>query len=403
MNPSSPRAPRRAQDRPAPRRHDGADRADTGGDRRRSGARADGPGVGTPTVVSVGDSYISGEGGRWAGNTNGSSINTDALGSTAYYDNARTRRDDQPLSPLQGGRDHHRRRHQQQEPRLLGREDVDRHRRDGDFKPGLDFYNGSAGQGQALMLQNFAATHNVKMVNLSIGGNNFNFASIVQTCVDRLADLADVVEGLLQRRLIGDAQLHVGERQRARRRAIKNAILNITTAMTNAGYSASQYAIVVQDYMSPLPTGSGIRYGGVGLHASEHRRLRILERRRQLGQQLGAADDQQLGQERRRADRSLEHEDHGAPVDVQRAPAVREHGRPARGAGPRRLDRRRRGRPDRVDRADPHALDGLRRRTTSRSRCTPTTGASGRCATACARPTTAARRAAGRAPARPTA
>ena len=26
------------------------------------------------------------------------------------------------------------------------------------------------------MLQNFAATHNVKMVTLSIGGNNFNFA-----------------------------------------------------------------------------------------------------------------------------------------------------------------------------------------------------------------------------------
>ena len=51
-------------------------------------AAADGPGVGTPTVVSVGDSYISGEGGRWAGNTNQSSSKTDALGSTAYYDNA---------------------------------------------------------------------------------------------------------------------------------------------------------------------------------------------------------------------------------------------------------------------------------------------------------------------------
>ena len=34
------------------------------------------------------------------------------------------------------------------------------------------------------MLQNFAATHNVKLVALSIGGNNFNFASIVQTCVE---------------------------------------------------------------------------------------------------------------------------------------------------------------------------------------------------------------------------
>src|SRR5512141_1120756 len=49
-------------------------------------ALADGPGVGTPTVVSVGDSAISGEAGRWAGNTNGSPSNVDALGSTAYYD-----------------------------------------------------------------------------------------------------------------------------------------------------------------------------------------------------------------------------------------------------------------------------------------------------------------------------
>ena len=51
-------------------------------------AHADGPGVGTPWVVSVGDSAISGEAGRWAGNTNGSSGNVDALGPTAYYDNA---------------------------------------------------------------------------------------------------------------------------------------------------------------------------------------------------------------------------------------------------------------------------------------------------------------------------
>ena len=49
-------------------------------------ALADGPGVGTPAVVSIGDSAISGEAGRWAGNTNGSPSNVDALGPTAYYD-----------------------------------------------------------------------------------------------------------------------------------------------------------------------------------------------------------------------------------------------------------------------------------------------------------------------------
>src|SRR5437870_12726721 len=49
-------------------------------------AHADGPGVGTPNVVTVGDSYISGEAGRWAGNASSESY-VDALGSTAYYDN----------------------------------------------------------------------------------------------------------------------------------------------------------------------------------------------------------------------------------------------------------------------------------------------------------------------------
>ena len=34
--------------------------------------------------------------------------------------------------------------------------------------------------------------------------------------------------------------------------------------MTNAGYSTSQYTIVVQDYPSPLPGGSGFRYGESG-------------------------------------------------------------------------------------------------------------------------------------------
>ena len=43
-------------------------------------AQADGPGVGPGWVVTVGDSYISGEAGRWAGNTNKSSSIIDAQG-----------------------------------------------------------------------------------------------------------------------------------------------------------------------------------------------------------------------------------------------------------------------------------------------------------------------------------
>src|SRR3954467_3804668 len=49
-------------------------------------AAADGPGVGTPALVTLGDSAISGEAGRWAGNTNGDSARVDALGPTAYWE-----------------------------------------------------------------------------------------------------------------------------------------------------------------------------------------------------------------------------------------------------------------------------------------------------------------------------
>ena len=225
-------------------------------------AMADGPGVGTPTVVSVGDSYISGEAGRWAGNTNGSSNNTDALGSTAYYDNAsntgevinRCHRSKAAEIIIGGGIN---------SKNLACSGATTSTTTGSDFKPGLDFYNGSAGQGQALMLQNFAATNNVKMINLSIGGNDFNFASIVQSCVqdwllspswwrDYCNDDSSVTANFTTANINAKTAL------------IKNAILNINSAMANAGYSSSQFSIVVQDYPSPLPTSSGFRYGESG-------------------------------------------------------------------------------------------------------------------------------------------
>src|SRR3954451_13502460 len=225
-------------------------------------ARADGPGVGTPWVASVGDSYISGEAGRWAGSTNNSSSQVDALGSSAYYDNASNTAE--------------------QIPNCHRSKSAEVHIGDGvngmhfacsgaetatvdgsDFKPGLDFYVNGSKQGQALMLQGFAAGHNVKMVSLSIGGHDFNLASVVQTCVqdwllspswwkDYCNDDSSVTANFTAANVAT---------QRAK---IKSAILNVHTAMVNAGYSDSQYAITVQDYESPLPNGSGFRYGESG-------------------------------------------------------------------------------------------------------------------------------------------
>jgi hypothetical protein len=137
----------------------------------------------TDWAVSLGDSYISGEAGRWAGNTNQSSSEIDALGPTAYYDAGtaeaipgchRSKSAEVYIGTINGLNLACSGATSATQPYSSGN----------DFKPGLDFYNDGSGHlGQALMLQQFAASHHVTMLVVSIGGNDFNFASIVQSCV----------------------------------------------------------------------------------------------------------------------------------------------------------------------------------------------------------------------------
>jgi hypothetical protein len=226
-------------------------------------AQADGPGSGTPYVVSVGDSYISGEAGRWAGSSNDSSSRADALGSTAYFDNAsntgeqinRCHRSKSAEVYIGGG---------VQGLNLACSGARTATSDSSDFKPGLDFYDNGAGkQGQAKMLQQFAATHNVTMVTVSIGGNDFNFASVVQSCVtdflaspswwkDYCKDDSSVVANFTTANVA------------AVKTRIANAYLNIRTAMRNAGYADSSWTLLVQNYPSPVPNGSGFRYSESG-------------------------------------------------------------------------------------------------------------------------------------------
>jgi hypothetical protein len=221
-------------------------------------ARADGPGVGAPALVALGDSAISGEAGRWAGNTNGSSSRVDALGSTAYHD----------IAGAEAIRGCHR------------SKAAEVHIGDGvpsanlacsgartstnaggsDFKPGIDFYSDASGRkGQALALQQYAATHNVRAVALLIGANNYGFADIVQACVtDWLTspswwpNYCNDDSGIRSR--------FTAARVATETANVRGAILNVRKAMLNAGYADSQYTILAQTYSSPIPRGSGFRY-----------------------------------------------------------------------------------------------------------------------------------------------
>jgi hypothetical protein len=228
-----------------------------------SPARADGPGEGTPWVVTLGDSYISGEAGRWAGNTNESSSKIDALGSTAYYDNSAhtaelipgCHRSQSAEAYIGGGVNG--------ENLACSGAKTSSFTSEGVFKPGLDFYNSGGHEGQALMLEKFAKTHNVKLVPISIGGNNFNFASIVQTCIEDFLLTPEWWPAYCSEEE-SVTNNFTPSNVATQQAAIKGAILNVAKAMTNAGYTSGQYTVLVQNYPSPIPSGAGFRYAQKG-------------------------------------------------------------------------------------------------------------------------------------------
>src|SRR5918995_4043611 len=227
-------------------------------------ALADGPGVGTPAVVTLGDSAISGEAGRWAGNTNQSSSKADALGSTAYWDT--------PTGEAIRGC------HRSKAAQFRIGDGVKslnlacsgaRTSTGGtgsgqDFKPGIDFYSDTSGRkGQALMLQEYAANNNVKAVVLMIGANNYGFAAIVERCVTNWATSPSWWKNYCS----DDSDMtsrFTATRQQQETDNVRDAFLRVRQAMTTAGYDASQYTIIAQTYWTPIPRASGFRYGETG-------------------------------------------------------------------------------------------------------------------------------------------
>src|SRR4051794_40213783 len=225
-------------------------------------ARAAGP----PTVISLGDSAISGEAGRWAGNTNQSSSKTDALGPTAYWDTSsgeaiagchRSKAAEVHIGDgvtsvnmaCSGARTY-------------------THFDDGGatFKPGIDFYNSGGYKGQAQALQEYASmpTHdNIKAVVVLIGANDYGFADIVQACVTDWLTSPSWWKNYCQ----DDSSIasrFTPANINAVTNAVKGAFQRVRQAMDNAHYDPAQYEILAQTYSAPLPLSSGFRYGETG-------------------------------------------------------------------------------------------------------------------------------------------
>ncbi len=210
-------------------------------------------------VVTVGDSYISGEGARWAGNTSGRARAVDVLGPDAYFDQSDREREPGCHRAIESIAT-------VDLPAVLGKNlscsgattrssgGVDER-----FKPGLDFFRDREDNvGQALALERFARTHDVGHVVVSIGGNDFGFGPITSRCAigflgltagrSPCSDDPDVTSAF------GPAKA------RAVTRDISGALARITSAMRGAGYADSDYTMVVLTYPSPLPDSSRMRY-----------------------------------------------------------------------------------------------------------------------------------------------
>ena len=197
------------------------------------------------------------------------------------------------------------------------------------------------------------------MVSVSIGGNDFKFADVVQSCVVDFLTSPTWLKDYCYDDSSVKANFTAANVAAVRAR-IATALRNVSTAMRNAGYADSQWTLLVQTYPSPIPRGSGFRYaesgygrqstGGCGFWNKDadwanDTALPTINRA-----VFGAVADTGLANVRTLNLSSA----------LQRPPALREHRRSLRGEGRRQLAHPGRRRQDRVGQPDPHRLDLLR-------------------------------------------
>ncbi|MFF8598364.1 GDSL-type esterase/lipase family protein [Streptomyces sp. NPDC015232] len=215
------------------------------------------PGSGPTAVVTMGDSYISGEAGRWQGNsltTSGSRSGTDRAWTGSTYDPSRVygsteangchRSDSAEVNSAGALTD---------ERINLACSGATTQNVFRSVSGGVS-YKGEAPQADRLAA--VAASRDVKLIALSIGGNDLGFADIISTCAtdyivwysychdDQQAAVDAKIDGVMA---------NVGK-----------AVDEIRAVMSGAGYSASDYRIVLQSYPSPIPRAAENRYAESG-------------------------------------------------------------------------------------------------------------------------------------------
>ena len=220
------------------------------------------PGSATTAIVSLGDSFISGEGGRWMGN------GSEALGTRSGTDRAAF-----DCGWAGCAYDPH---------RVYGAsEDDGCHRSDVapirsapvavDEKANLacsgaqtvNIWRAAAGgeshfgePPQADRLAALARRDDVRLVVLTVGANDVGFGGLVADCA--LAWARSSPEDPIY--CHGGAQAEIEATLPAMVAGLKKALGQVRAAMASAGYRRADYRLVAMGYASPFPAGRWVRY-----------------------------------------------------------------------------------------------------------------------------------------------
>ncbi|WP_338674338.1 GDSL-type esterase/lipase family protein [Streptomyces sp. SCSIO 30461] len=208
-------------------------------------------------VVSMGDSFISGEAGRWQGNSNtqsGSRSGTDRAYSGGGYDPAKIYG-----STYASGCD---RSDSAEVLSATGIADVAINLACSGATTDHVFRAVNGGESlkgespQADRLAAVAAQYRVELIALSIGGNDLGFSDVITNCVEDYTILYSYCHD--------DQGKKVDDRMDSAMAGIAKSVQEIRAVMSSTGYSTGDYRIVLQSAPSPIPRSSENRYSQSG-------------------------------------------------------------------------------------------------------------------------------------------
>jgi lysophospholipase L1-like esterase len=209
-------------------------------------------------VVTLGDSYISGEAGRWKGNsttTSGDSAGTDRAFADGVTDLTKVylggsdvngcHRSDvaEAISATRLGTT-------AVNLACSGSETVNVLRKASGGTPFKD----ADTQGDQLV--QVAKDFDVEVIVLSIGGNDLGFGDAAQDCVTRYLRGASACHD--------DAEKQIDDRMSRTMSNVRNVVDDLRRVMKKGGYKRKDYRFILQSYPSPVSRGSENRLGESG-------------------------------------------------------------------------------------------------------------------------------------------